>query len=726
MKKLGALALLLSALPGLSAPRIISGTHPSPREQYAADKLRETAKNLPDSVTFVLAKKGDAALAGFAPLLAALPESVPEAFSLRRAGSTIIVAGSDASGVLYGALELMSRIQQEAVLPSSLQVDEHPHMKLRGTALGMQKPEITYDNAEYDYRYTPADFPFFYDKAQWTKYLDMLASERFNALYLWNGHPFTSLLRLPRYPEAQELSSAQLDQNIAMFRWLTAEADKRGIWLIQGFYNIHLSHTFARAHGLENHLSSPTPLAAEYTRYCISEFIREYPSAGLLITLGEAMGPHYGPQWMTGAVIPGVKDGLAQRSAQLGHAIPQPPIIVRRHATDIDEVMARSRPLYANIDTMFKWNGESLTWTDVRGPVLTQFQELVPISQVQIANIHLLSNLEPFRWGSPEYIQRTVQSFERIGISGLHLYPLRFWEWPVTADRVTPMLQQTDRDWVWFEAWGRYAWNPGRNPKSERAYWIGRFAAHYGTQEAAAHLLDAYQLSAHAAPRLLPRIGITEGNRQAFSLGMTMPELIDPKRFGAIESLWSGDGPDGERLDEYVAAEIAHKPHHGETPVGVAQEEEADCAEAVKEAEAAAPSVTSNRDEYQRVVNDMRAIHALTLFYQAKTLAAEQVLLYAHDHDSSRLDKAGTLLAESVDAFRALTLLTNATYRDAAALHTTHRRIPVTVAPDTLHWKDILPLYEKELAVFRSHAAALRNSATEAASTPTSLDRLFE
>ena len=52
---------------------------------------------------------------------------------------------------------------------------DHPALKLRGPCIGMQKTEITYEDAEYDYPYTPEDFPFFYDKAGWTKYLDMLA-----------------------------------------------------------------------------------------------------------------------------------------------------------------------------------------------------------------------------------------------------------------------------------------------------------------------------------------------------------------------------------------------------------------------------------------------------------------------------------------------------------------------------------------------------------------------
>jgi hypothetical protein len=711
MKKLAVFALFLSALASFAAPRIVTGANPSPRELYAADQLRAATSTLSGSNTILLARVDDAALKPYAQQLTALKAGTEQAFALRRAGSTIIVAGADASGVLYGALDLAARIRAAHALPTILNVDDHPHLKLRGTVIGMQKPEITYDGAEYDYRYTPEDFPFFYDKARWTQYLDLLASERYNALYLWNGHPFTSLLRLPKYPEAQELTDAQLDRNIAMFRWLTTEADKRGIWVIQGFYNIHLSHAFARAHAMPNHLSSPNEQATAYTRYCISEFIREYPSVGLLITLGEAMAPKYGAQWMTQAIIPGVHDGLDQLAKQLGHPVPEPPIIVRRHATDIDSVMAASRPLYSNIDTQFKWNGESLTSTEIRGPILKQFQDLIPISKLTIVNVHLLSNLEPFRWGSPRYIQQTSKSFERIGITGLHLYPLRFWEWPYAADKTAPLLEQTERDWIWYEAWSRYAWNPDRDPAAERAYWIDRIAAHYGSHEAAAHLLDAYQLSAPAAPNLLARLGITEGNRQTLSLGMTMPQLIDPHRFGAIESLWTGDAMEGERLDEYVANELAHKPHHGDTPISVVNAAERDSAKAVAEAEAAAAGLTSNRDEYTRLVNDLRALHLMTQFYKAKTLAAEQILLYAHDHDAAHLDKADPLLAESVEDYRQLAALTATTYRDAAALHTPHRRIPVTGSTETLHWSGVLPTYEKELATFRKRLAVLRSGA---------------
>jgi hypothetical protein len=703
-------AALLELSLGASAHAVTVATAKgaSPRELYGAQRLRSALtelKTAPSGARVLAAVRSAPELAHFD-----LPEFWPqaeEAFLIKQVGNTWIVTGSDASGVLYGELELADRIRAEKALPEGIDDMEHPALKLRGTCIGMQKQEITYDNAEYDYPYTPENFPFFYDKAAWVKYLDMLAEERYNTLYLWNGHPFTSLLKLPKYPEAQELPTAQLEQNIALFKWLTAEADRRGIWVLQGFYNIHLSHAFARAHHLPYHLSAPNPEASEYTRYVISEFVREYPHAGLMRTLGEALSPRYGAEWLAQTIVPGVQDGLKELGIK-----EQPPIVVRDHATDIDAVMKAAMPLYSNIDTLSKWNGESLTWTNVRGPVLDRFKMLAESSNVAIANIHLLSNLEPFRWGDPDFIRQTEANFQRIGIEGLHVYPLRYWDWPYAGDSTEPALLQTDRDWIWFAAWGRYAWNPNRDPEKEHAYWVLRFAERFGSAKAGEKILDAYTLAGPCQPKLLPRIGITEGNREALTLGMTMPQLIDPARFNPAVPLWTGDAPPGERLDDYVAEEVKHETHHGETPLGVSNETVEASHKAFDAASAAEPFVTKDKAEYERIVNDMHAIELLMEFYNAKTKAAEQVLLYGYDHDAAHLRQAETLLAESVENFRELTAIAGPAYRTATSMETTQRQIPFRGGMNQFpNWQQCLPMYEKELATFRKRLAQLSSGA---------------
>ncbi len=703
----------------LAAPvKVITAKKATPRELYGAQQLRAALSEVqdPPAGARVIAGVSSAGELERFHLPAFWPQA-EESFLIRQVGNAWVVAGSDSSGVMYGELELADLVRAAHHLPAGIDTTEHPALKLRGVGIGMQKPEITYEGAEYDYPYTPKDFPFFYDKAEWIQYLDMLAEERYNTLYLWNGHPFTSLLKLPKYPEAQELPTAQLEQNIAMFRWLTKEADRRGIWVLQGFYNIHLSHAFARAHQLPYHLSAPTPLATEYTRYAISEFVREYPHAGLMMTLGEALNPHDGAQWLTEAIIPGVLDGLKENGSRT-----RPPIVVRAHATDIAAVMKAALPLYPNIDTMFKWNGESLTWTNVRGPVRDRFKMLAEESNVTIANVHLLSNLEPFRWGDPDFIRETLMNFPRIGIGGLHLYPLRYWDWPYSGDATQPPLLQTDRDWIWFAAWGRYAWNPFRDPQKEHAYWAAQFAERFGTAEAGEKLLEAYTLAGPCQPSLLPRIGITEGNREALALGMTMPQMIDPARYNPAQTLWTGDGPPGERLDEYVAEEVKQQPHHGATPIGVSDATVKASQQAYAAAQAAAPYVTQNRAEYERIVNDMHSISLLMQFYNDRIRAAQEVMLYGYDRKIEHLQRAEPLLAESVQRYRELTSLAGPAYRTATSMETTQRQIPF---PGGLKhfpsWQQCLPMYEKELATFQSRVTALSSGApiTQKAATRT-------
>ncbi|HEV2134543.1 MAG TPA: hypothetical protein VGR47_09770 [Terracidiphilus sp.] len=680
----------------------------SPRAQWGAQQLRAALASLkpsPEGARVIAALATAPELQRFN--LPAFPPRTEEAFLIKQIGKTWVIAGSDASGVLYGELELADRIRATRKLPAGIDDSEHPDLKLRGVCIGMQKPEITYEGAEYDYRYTPQNFPFFYDKAGWIKYLDLLAENRYNTLYLWNGHPFTSLLKLPRYPEAQELPTAQLDQNIAMFQWITNEADKRGIWVLQGFYNIHLSHAFARAHHLPYHLSAPTPLATEYTRYVISQFVQHYPHAGLMMTLGEALAPRYGAEWISRAVIPGVKDGLKA----VGDTT-EPPIVVRAHATDIKAVMQAAMPLYSNIDTMAKWNGESLTWTDVRGGVRQNFEQLSKESNVTIANIHLLSDLEPFRWGDPDFIRETIANFKPIGIEGLHLYPLRYWDWPYVGDNTTPRLTQTQRDWIWFDAWGRYAWNPDRDPQNEHAYWVQQFADRFGTAQAGEKLLEAYTLAGPCQPTLLPRIGVTEGNRESLALGMTMPQMIDQNRFGPDYPLWNGDAPAGERLQDYVEKEVHHQPHEGQTPIGVSDQTVQWSTQALAAARAAAPFIPKDKAEYERIVNDMHSINLLMLYYNAKIKAAEQVLLYGYDHDASHLRSAEPLLSQSVDYFKQLTDFADPAYITATSMETSQRRIPFPGGMNNYpSWQQCLPMYEEELATFNKRVAQLASGA---------------
>jgi hypothetical protein len=722
------LTFLFLLITGIASAEIVREPNAAPRVLYGVEKLQAALESSALRVT--VGRAGDPAIHQLTQSgqldLAAADLTRAEGFEVLtcRDGSLAVV-GADDSGVLYGCLELAKRLRADGGRSlEKLRIADAPAFVLRGPCIGMQKTYLLPGRKVYEYPYTPDQFPFFYDKAMWTEYLDFLASLRMNTLTLWNGHPFASLVRLPDYPEAVEVSPEIFDKNVEMFRWLTTECDRRGIWLIQQFYSIILPKPFAEKHGLATQLHASTPLVDDYMRKSIAEFVRQFPHVGLLPCLGEALqGQENQTRWFTDVILAGVKDGM--RAAGLTE---EPPVILRAHATDATQVMPEALKVYKNLYTMAKFNGESLTTWEPRGVRQKLHLTLSRLGSTHVANVHILANLEPFRYGDQRFIQKSVQAMrDRLGARGVHLYPLFYWDWPNSPDIVAgdagtdpaltgpatiKQLKQWDRDWIWFEAWARYAWNPDIDSTTDHVYWTGRIADHYG-RAAAENILTAYNDSGECAPRLLRRYGITEGNRQTLSLGMTLDELVRPEKYREFPELWESQSPPGERLKDYVEREAKHLPHEGETPPSINAEVLAYSANAVAAIDDAAPLVDRNRAEFARLQNDVHAIRAMTENYVAKTEAAMDVLRYGYSHDVHDMEKAERSLAVSLDAYRRLVSLTKDTYTAANSMQTSQRRIPVPGGrggkPANYHWTQLLPLYEKELADFRAQVASLKS-----------------
>jgi hypothetical protein len=689
---------------------IVIASNAAPRVQFGAEKLAEAlnAAKFEASIVRSATAHGRKLWVGRSQSTLA-----HEGFAFALGNDDVSISSSDDSGTLYGCLEMAKQIRAEGKIPKDVaQFRDHPAMTLRGTCIGMQKTFILPGRKVYEYPYTPELFPWFYDKNLWREYLDFLAENRMNTLYLWSGHPFASLVRLKDYPYAVEVPDDIFQKNQEQFRWLAQECDKRGIWLVQMFYNILVSKPFAETNGISTQLSAPTPLVADYTRKSIAEFVKQYPNVGLMLCLGEALqGTTNQIAWATQTILPGVLDGM--KAAGLKE---QPPVVIRTHAMDPYAIMPACFQVYSNLFTETKYNGESLTTWEPRGKDQATHLAMSKLGP-HLVNIHILSNLEPFRYGDTEFIKKSVQaSRDRLGASGIHLYPLYYWNWPYSPDIADPPLLQWRRDWIWFQAWARYAWNPDVPEKEDRAYWISQLTDFYGNTNAAEKVLEAYNAAGEVAPRLIRRFGITEGNRQTLSLGMTLDELVQPNKYGAIEDLWLSQAPPGERLDEYVKKEWNHEAHTGETPPSILREVLDYSAKAVAAAEAAKPLVTKNRDEFERLRNDAYCIQAMAQNYSAKVQAAELVVRYNYSHDLHDMERAEKFLAESFTNYQKLATLTTPTYHYANSMQTSQRKIPVPggvkgIGTNFL-WSQLVPLYQRELSDFQNRVAQLKHNAT--------------
>ncbi len=623
-----------------------------------------------------------------------------------------VISGGSETGALYGCMELKERVERMGEMPAEITFGDAPVFKLRGPAVGLQKTKVEAPRLTYEYPITPGRFPWFYDREMWTKFMDMLLDMRCNVLYIWSGHPFSSLVKVPEYPEALEVTEEEFQQNRELFGWLTKECDRRGIWVVLKFYNIHIPLPFARTHGLELLQSNISPLVADYTRQSIREFIKSFPHIGLMVCLGEALrGTQNKTDWFIDTIIPGVKDGV--REAGLAE---EPPIILRGHDCDPIGAMEEAKKKYTNLYTMWKYNGESLTTYYPKGNWQKIHQSLSGLGTTHIMNIHILADLEPFQFNAPLYIQKCVQAGQnRYGCNGLHLYPLFYWDWPYTPDKVSPRLLQMDRDHIWFAAWFRYAWNPDREENTEREYWENVFARHYGiSRESAEKLLAAQENAAQCAPKLLGRVGITEGNRQTLSLGMSMSQFTNVTRFRPNRELWESVARKGEQPDDYMKKEVNREPHLGETPYDCVEEVSAHAKKALALCEVVIKAEGEDREELNRLYTDAQAVYSMTISYCRKIEAAMEILRYKYTMDEkcrgdiTFLEKAEQKMAESLEEYKKLAALTQETYLYANSMQTPQRKIPFPNGETYGHWTACLPEYRKELEHFRAHLAELQ------------------
>jgi hypothetical protein len=675
------------------------------REIYGAARLREvlehTVLGAKATGTILVGMQSSSLLAG----VTGLPQWAehPESFHLGRAGNRWVVAGSDPSGVLYGCLELARRILAEHGLPRTIDVTDGPAFRIRGTNLFWMK------QATYNWPITRANFPWFYDRKLMEGYLDELAGNGYNTIYFWSGHPFPFFLELPRYPEARELSDADLRDNIAQLKWFTAEADRRGIWTVLHFYNIHVSPPFAQAHtneGVRVENKASTPLLEAYTRYCVGEFVKSYPNVGIMLTAGEALQVKQ-EEFIRDAVIAGIRDSGKK-----------PPLIVRQWCINPDRYRDIVKPEYDNLFTMMKHNTEMLVspYPDPRNKTWIAF------GQGHIINVHLDTDAVPFRWGSPLFIHQMVQNWKEMGASGLHLYPLVSWSWPETMDRTDPPLSSVERDRIWLEAFGRYVWNTDRPAAQEEKHWTDELARRFGSPEAGHAVYDYYVITGPILPGIQNTInmynmgwhppalgkeanlnGILHSDRWE-GVGDYLARPLDDvtlnlyeEKFGKLSASARQKPP--QSVKEFVAATLASRKEDVIPPTNLSELFVGMAEQSQSGLESASGSVHNESVEFRRFINDARCMVRVSRFYHAKIEAAIEKGLFEGTGGAEHYSRMLTSLEESVREYAKLEEIATPAYKQASDI------------ADWFQWKSVKKGFEEELAFYREQGNVAEHGA---------------
>lgn len=437
----------------------------------------------------------------------------PEAFRLEGRGKSLRVRAGGPGGVLYGVQSALGRDVVDA--------DGAPDFELRGAVLVMLSP-----NWAYQSELSPDRFPWFFDRALMTRYLDYLLSARLNTLILWSGHLFPHILELPEYPDATQFSREEIRRNQEQFRWLAEECAKRNITILTHFYNIHISEHQAHALGRPpneaekdpTRYTVPDDFVRGYYRTILTRYFAEFPNVGLYICPGESLDLKEQEPWFRDVIFKAAKDSGKN-----------PKLIIRDWTLDMDFKAALPK-MYDNLYSELKHNDETITspWPDER------HEDWRGVLKGHIVNLHDPADATPYRVGSPRLIGEMVGHWKDAGLfKGAWFYPPQAWCWPDTLDVVTnangekTSLISFDRDPLWHLLEGRYLWKAKRDEKTEQTWAADFLSAKFGNKKTGRTLVEWYDITGPILPGLQNVTAVRFGNFFPVSIAWVQATVDD-------------------------------------------------------------------------------------------------------------------------------------------------------------------------------------------------------
>jgi len=431
-------------------------------------------------------------------------------------GQNITITGGDARGLIYGSLALAEAVANGQALTRVRHSTGQPHLPFRAIKFDLPWDTYRHSYALDQHLSTCRDTLF------WQAFLDMMVDNRFNALTLWNLHPYPFMIRARNFPEACPFSDTELKEWQTLFHSIFRMAQQRCIDTYLIPFNIFVSPEFARAHqvaldNLGHHFfvnGDTTGIIRRYTKESVTQVLQEYPElSGFGLTLGEGMGgmtPQQREDWMKETIVAGMK--AAGRKTKLIHRIPfssgtgslgitslATEQLTRKAIDEEGDLPFLEGPVWA--DLKYNWSHPLSTTKliKVHGGKLYDTYFTPPPASYRIVWTARNEDFFCLRWGVPDFIRAHLAVNGQSYVGG---YFIGSETYIPAKDYFTALPGPVDwryafqRQWLYYKLWGRLLYDPATPDSIFRAEFIRR----YGRQ--AAPLLEAAALAGTTPLRL--------------------------------------------------------------------------------------------------------------------------------------------------------------------------------------------------------------------------------
>jgi hypothetical protein len=585
----------------------------------------------------------------------------------------IDVIGADASGAMYGGLDIAEAIRL-GTFTSLKDSDKKPHIAKRGIKfnipLDLRTPSYTCcsDAAQ-------ANIPEVWERDFWVDFLNSMARNRYNVISLWSLHPFPSLVKVPEFPEValndvwrtrtklddtfsmagndmvrpemlanyEVVKRITIEEKIEFWRWMMQQAANRGIQVYFFTWNVFTFGAEGK-HGITNEMDSE--VTKKYFRASIRETVKTYPLlAGIGITAGEGMPESMDSKtkesWLWETYGEGVKDALKEDPSRKFN------MIHRFHWTAQGDILNAFKDYPGIFDFSFKYSVAhmySITKPTFIQPLL---ENLAPGMKTWLTVRN--DDIYTFRFGDPAYAREYILNIPPPDkIAGFYMGPDGYL-WgrdflerdPGSGKRPLVMEKQ----WYSFMMWGRLAYDPSL-PDS---HFEKSLAARH--PKAPSHdLFKALQGASQVMP-LITRFFWRDIDIKWFPEACwSHPHHKGSRGFYTVRDFMEGTtlaGSDVLCIRDWRARLTKRLPMEQSTPLAIAEALEGAASETFAALDALKKAACHDA-ELKKNVNDCEALALLGRYYAAKIRGACALALYDVSGDHYEQESALRHLGEAL------------------------------------------------------------------------------
>jgi hypothetical protein len=615
----------------------------------------------------------------------------------RGSAAALVVAGGDATGAMYGGLDVAEALRLGPAAMEALLADTRvhaPHIAQRGIKfnlpLDLRTPSYSdgSDNAR-------ANIPEMWSRDFWAAFLDEMARHRYNVLSLWSLNPFPSLVCVPEFPDValddvwrsrvplgpvpldgtgknnvptafladhEVVKKITIDGKIAFWRDVMQMAADRGVAIYVFTWNV-FPYGAEPKYGITADMSNRTTIA--YYRASVRELVKTYPLlAGIGITAGENMpsNPDFTKeQWLWATYGEGVRDALKDTPGRTIN------LIHRFHQTAPGEI-ARNWQNYPGYPATFSFSYKysvAHMYSSTKPPFIA---EVLPYLKAGLKTWLTVRNddIYSFRWGDPDYAREYIQNLPPPAqLAGFYMGPDGFIWGRDFLDRelagqelgaARPLVMQ--KQWYAFMLWGRLAYD-STLPNS---FFEATLRAHFPGVDAAALFA-----ASNAASKIIPQATrFFWGDIDVRWFPEANARNVRGSHFYTVAEFMSGITMPGSgilNIREWRQRLLDHKPLDALSPLDAADALAGDAETTLRlVAKLRGDSRALQNRELRLTLGDFESMAQLGLYYAEKIRGACDLALYDARRETERQRSAIAHLERALIAWKSYAAVRDAQY----------------------------------------------------------------